>query len=82
MKGASRSVGNSEAQQALIAHWQGIVKSLTNFLNTLKSNHVSVLDTLVMLMRDHKTFINLIFFSYIGSSVLGPKGVHADILIH
>ncbi|KAF2536369.1 hypothetical protein F2Q68_00019956 [Brassica cretica] len=40
VKGASRSVGNSEAQQALIAHWQGIVKSLTNFLNTLKSNHV------------------------------------------
>ncbi|KAF3569419.1 hypothetical protein DY000_02013166, partial [Brassica cretica] len=57
VKGASRSVGNSEAQQALIAHWQGIVKSLTNFLNTLKSNHVS-------------------------SSVLGSKGVHADILIH
>ncbi|XP_024015742.1 myosin-11 isoform X2 [Eutrema salsugineum] len=40
VKGASRSVGNSAAQQALIAHWQGIVKSLTNFLNTLKSNHV------------------------------------------
>lgn len=41
MKGASRSVGNTAAQQALIAHWQGIVKSLTNFLNTLKSNNVS-----------------------------------------
>ncbi|XP_010553755.1 PREDICTED: myosin-11 [Tarenaya hassleriana] len=40
VKGASRSVGNTAAQQALIAHWQGIVKSLTNFLNTLKSNHV------------------------------------------
>ncbi|CAE5956910.1 unnamed protein product [Arabidopsis arenosa] len=32
--------GAPQAQQALIAHWQGIVKSLTNFLNTLKSNNV------------------------------------------
>uniref|UniRef100_A0A6N2KTU9 Myosin motor domain-containing protein n=1 Tax=Salix viminalis TaxID=40686 RepID=A0A6N2KTU9_SALVM len=39
VKGA-RSVANTAAQQALIAHWQGIVKSLGNFLNTLKSNHV------------------------------------------
>ncbi|XP_077248114.1 myosin-11-like [Tasmannia lanceolata] len=36
----SRSVANAAAQQALIAHWQGIVKSLGNFLNTLKANHV------------------------------------------
>ncbi|XP_021888669.1 myosin-9 isoform X1 [Carica papaya] len=40
VKGASRSVANTAAQQALIAHWQGIVKSLGNFLNTLKANHV------------------------------------------
>uniref|UniRef100_A0A2N9G9D4 Myosin motor domain-containing protein n=1 Tax=Fagus sylvatica TaxID=28930 RepID=A0A2N9G9D4_FAGSY len=39
VKGSSRSV-NTEAQRALIAHWQGIVKSLGNFLNTLKENHV------------------------------------------
>ncbi|CAN1271195.1 XI-E [Linum perenne] len=39
VKGA-RTVGNTAAQQALIAHWQGIVKSLGNFLNTLKENHV------------------------------------------
>lgn len=36
-----RSVANTAAQQALIAHWQGIVKSLGNFLNTLKANHVT-----------------------------------------
>ncbi|KAF5454727.1 hypothetical protein F2P56_024373 [Juglans regia] len=36
----SRSVANTEAQRALIAHWQGIVKSLGSFLNTLKENHV------------------------------------------
>ena len=41
VKGSSRSVANTEAQRALIAHWQGIVKSLGNFLNTLKENHVS-----------------------------------------
>eukprot|EP00261_Vitis_vinifera_P039030 XP_019080273.1 PREDICTED: myosin-11 isoform X1 [Vitis vinifera] len=40
VKGPSRSVANTAAQQALIAHWQGIVKSLGNFLNTLKANHV------------------------------------------
>ncbi|XP_057427058.1 myosin-11-like [Lotus japonicus] len=36
----SRSVPNTEAQRALIAHWQGIVKSLGTFLNTLKANNV------------------------------------------
>ncbi|XP_020239201.1 myosin-11 isoform X1 [Cajanus cajan] len=40
VKGSSRSVANTESQKALIAHWQGIVKSLGNFLNTLKENHV------------------------------------------
>ncbi|KAK4759356.1 hypothetical protein SAY87_022487 [Trapa incisa] len=40
VKGASRSVANTAAQQTLIAHWQGIVKSLGNFLDTLKANHV------------------------------------------
>ncbi|CAL9173230.1 unnamed protein product [Musa hybrid cultivar] len=28
------------AQQALIAHWQSIVKSLTNYLKILRANHV------------------------------------------
>ncbi|WOL07312.1 hypothetical protein Cni_G16052 [Canna indica] len=32
--------GNSSAQRTLIAHWQGIVKSLESFLNTLKTNHI------------------------------------------
>ncbi|XP_045827420.1 myosin-9-like [Trifolium pratense] len=40
VKGSSRSVANTEAQKALIAHWKGIVKSLGNFLNTLKANNV------------------------------------------
>ncbi|URD94446.1 Myosin N-terminal SH3-like domain [Musa troglodytarum] len=39
VKGTSRSLGNAAGQQALIAHWQGIVKSLDSFLNTLKANH-------------------------------------------
>ncbi|KAL7168566.1 hypothetical protein ACSBR2_038911 [Camellia fascicularis] len=33
-------VATTAAQQALIAHWQGIVKSLGIFLNSLKTNHV------------------------------------------
>ncbi|KAL3649699.1 hypothetical protein CASFOL_006102 [Castilleja foliolosa] len=40
VKGSSRSVTNTAAQQALIAHWQGIVKSLGSFLDTLKDNNV------------------------------------------
>ncbi|EPS58998.1 hypothetical protein M569_15813, partial [Genlisea aurea] len=40
VKGSSRSVATSAAQHVLIAHWQGIVKSLENFLNALKANHV------------------------------------------
>ncbi|KAL5702009.1 hypothetical protein ACHQM5_027281 [Ranunculus cassubicifolius] len=39
-KGSSRSPVNGAAQQVLIAHWQGIVKSLGSFLNTLKINQV------------------------------------------
>ncbi|XP_052622290.1 myosin-11 [Lactuca sativa] len=37
--GSSRMVSSS-AQQTLIAHWQGIMKSLGSFLNVLKTNNV------------------------------------------
>jgi len=36
----SRSQANALAQQTLIAHWQSIVKILTNYLNVLKANFV------------------------------------------
>lgn len=35
-----RSQANAVAQQALIAHWQSIVKSLNNYLNIMKANYV------------------------------------------
>lgn len=35
-----RSNANAAGQQALIAHWQSIVKSLNNYLKTMKVNHV------------------------------------------
>ncbi|KAG4197582.1 hypothetical protein ERO13_A05G032500v2 [Gossypium hirsutum] len=35
-----RSQSNAVAQQALIAHWQSIVKSLDHYLKIMKSNHV------------------------------------------
>ncbi|KAJ6913923.1 myosin-17-like isoform X1 [Populus alba x Populus x berolinensis] len=35
-----RSQANAVAQQALIAHWQSIVKSLNNYLKTMKTNNV------------------------------------------
>lgn len=40
MKGTARTLANAAAQEILIAHWQGIVKNLVNFLNILKTNHV------------------------------------------
>ncbi|KAF9612572.1 hypothetical protein IFM89_002168 [Coptis chinensis] len=36
----SRSQANAVAQQALIAHWQSIVKILSNYLKTLRANYV------------------------------------------
>lgn len=36
-----RSQANAVAQQALIAHWQRIVKSLNNYLKIMKENYVS-----------------------------------------
>ncbi|KAJ8751015.1 hypothetical protein K2173_016196 [Erythroxylum novogranatense] len=35
-----RSQANAVAQQALIAHWQSIVKSLSNYLKIMKANYV------------------------------------------
>ncbi|KAH6828513.1 myosin family protein with Dil [Perilla frutescens var. hirtella] len=35
-----RSQANAVAQQALIAHWQSIVKSLDKYLKTMKANYV------------------------------------------
>lgn len=35
-----RSQANAVAQQALIAHWQSIVKTLDNYLKMMKANYV------------------------------------------
>ncbi|KAI7990220.1 Myosin-11 [Camellia lanceoleosa] len=40
IKGTARTLANAAAQEILIAHWQGIVKRLGNFLSMLKANHV------------------------------------------
>ncbi|MBA0787771.1 hypothetical protein Gotri_027182, partial [Gossypium trilobum] len=39
--GKGRSQANAVAQQALIAHWQSIVKTLNNYLKTMRANYVS-----------------------------------------
>ena len=39
MKG--RAQANAAAQQALIAHWQSIVKCIDNYLKIMRANHVS-----------------------------------------
>ncbi|KAG4124760.1 hypothetical protein ERO13_D10G058600v2 [Gossypium hirsutum] len=38
--GKGRSQANAVAQQALIAHWQSIVKTLNNYLKTMRANYV------------------------------------------
>ena len=43
-----RSQANPMAQQALIAHWQSIVKSLNNYLRTLRANFVRFLLVLII----------------------------------
>ncbi|GKV13946.1 hypothetical protein SLEP1_g24902 [Rubroshorea leprosula] len=40
VKGRSQAKANAVAQQALIAHWQSIVKSLNSYLNIMKANYV------------------------------------------
>lgn len=39
--GKGRSQANAVAQQALIAHWQSIVKCLNNNLKIMRANYVS-----------------------------------------
>ncbi|KOM29980.1 hypothetical protein LR48_Vigan845s000800 [Vigna angularis] len=76
VKGSSRSVANTEAQRALIAHWQGIVKSLGNFLNTLKANHVSIISfgSILSVLLPHSNMcqqqMRCINFALLFSSVL------------
>ncbi|CAA3001361.1 Myosin-11 [Olea europaea subsp. europaea] len=73
VKGPSRSIANTASQQALIAHWQGIVKSLGNFLNTLKANHVppflvrKVFDSVVeksLAVKDCSVLITIAIYSF------------------
>lgn len=42
-----RSQANAVAQQALIAHWQSIVKNLNNYLKTMRANYVSASSIIV-----------------------------------
>lgn len=42
-----RAQANAVAQQALIAHWQSIVKSLDSYLKTMKANYVSYIVFLI-----------------------------------
>ncbi|GMP99524.1 hypothetical protein CsSME_00046959 [Camellia sinensis var. sinensis] len=41
IKGTARTLANAAALEILIAHWQGIVKRLGNFLSMLKANHLA-----------------------------------------
>lgn len=84
-----RSQANVVAQQALMAHWQSIVKSLDNNLKTMKANYVR---TIICLKKrvgwtfHINLFIFIYFFSYvdaiIGSCLPRAKSVYSDILVY
>jgi hypothetical protein len=68
-----RSQANAVAQQALIAHWQSIVKSLNSYLKTMKANNVSynsiedVITTMELFSRKGIIHIDNLFFRYLPS---------------
>ncbi|KAK6941316.1 Myosin, N-terminal, SH3-like [Dillenia turbinata] len=59
-----RSQANAMAQQALIAHWQSIVKSLNNYLKIMKANYSAKfsprysLSSILLLRRECCSFSN------------------------
>ena len=68
-----RSQANAVAQQALIAHWQSIVKSLNSYLKTMKANNVSynsiedVITTMELFSWKSIIHIDILFFRYLPS---------------
>jgi myosin-5 len=68
-----RSQANAVAQQALIAHWQSIVKSLNSYLKTMKANNVSynsiedVITTMELFSWKGIIHIDNLFFRYLPS---------------
>lgn len=85
-----RSHANAGAQQALIGHWQSIVKSLDNYLKIMKSNYVSFIVDVYMelccrlfLHLRRTVFYNLILICIItGPGFLSQKSFHSNILIY
>ena len=70
-----RSQANAVAQQALIAHWQSIVKSLDNYLKMMKANYVSY--NVYFGMAKHPIFHvgkfhHLTYCGFTGTSLPGP----------
>lgn len=85
-----RSQANAVAQQALIAHWQSIVKSLNSYLMIMKANYVSHdWYNVPFLHRECQQLWSSLWKKYhsltchfAGASLLSAKSVHSDILIH
>ena len=68
-----RAQANAFAQQALIAHWQSIVKSLNSYLKTMKANNVSynsienVITTMELFSWKIIIHFDILFFRYLPS---------------
>lgn len=81
MKG--RTQANAVAQQALIAHWQSIVKCLNNYLKTMRANYVSInFKRVVKRFYFCVYIITLFLYDWTGSSIPSSQGFYTDILIY
>ncbi|KAK4482320.1 hypothetical protein RD792_009473 [Penstemon davidsonii] len=88
MKGTARLLANAAAQEILIAHWQGIVKRLGNFLNILKTNHkpggiIALLDEACMFPKStHETFSQKLYQTFKSNKrFVKPKLTRTDFSI-
>lgn len=76
-----RAQANAMAQQALIAHWQSIVKSLDNYLKIMKANFVSSKFSIIHIIFIASTRA-VLYPVLTGTSILSPQSLHADILVY
>ena len=80
-----RSQANAVAQQALIGHWQSIVKCIDNYLKIMRANFVSgtseynEMGSLFLLCKWHNA---LQYCDNTGPSIPSSQRFHSDIFIH
>lgn len=80
-----RSQANPVAQQALVAHWQSIVKSLNNYLKIMRANYVSgtyKYNEIVSLFCFLNSVNSLQNCDNTGPSIPSLQSIHSDIFLY